>query len=117
MGVGFGIGFALGGVANVVGRGISDLVKHVKVSHRIDAIASEANTIANMSAKQKSLAIWEMIGMDNFSRNAYKGWTYEQIFNLLMTEATNVSAIYATNNLMRYIIYSAIVSSTMSGWY
>jgi hypothetical protein len=43
--------FALGGVANVVGRGISELVKHLKVSHRIDAIASEANTIANMSAK------------------------------------------------------------------
>ena len=109
--------FALGGVANVVGRGISELVKHLKVSHRIDAIASEANTIANMSAKQKSLTIWNMIGMDNFSRNAYKGWGYEQIFNLLMTEATNVSAIHATNNLMRYGIYSAIVSSAMSGWY
>ena len=111
------VAFALGGVANVAGRGISELVKHVKVSHRIDAIASEANTIANMSAKQKSLAIWEMIGMDKFSRNAYKGWGYEQIFNLLMTEATNVSAIHATNNLMRYSIYSAIVSSSMSGWY
>ena len=109
--------FALGGVANVAGRGISELVKYVKVSHRINAIASEANAIANMNAKQKSLAIWEMIGMDNFSRNAYKGWTYEQIFNLLMTEATNVSAIHATNNLMRYGIYSAIVSSSMSGWY
>ena len=51
--------FALGGVANVVGRGISDLVKHVKVSHRIDAIASEANTIANMSAKQYSMIYWK----------------------------------------------------------
>ena len=109
--------FALGGVANVVGRGVSDLVKYVKVSHQIDAIASEARTIANMSAKQKSLAIWEMVGMDNFSRNAYKSWTYDQIFDLLMTEATNVSAIHATNNLMRYGIYSAIVSSSMSGWY
>ena len=45
------VAFALGGVANVAGRGISELVKHVKVSHCIDAIASEANTIANMSAK------------------------------------------------------------------
>ena len=109
--------FALGGIANVVGRGISDLVKHIRVSHQINAIASEANIIANMSAKQKSLTIWNMIGMDNFSRNAYKNWGYEQIFDLLITEATNVSAIYATSNLLRYGIYSAIVSSLMSGWY
>ena len=38
---------------------------------------------------KKSLAIWEMIGMDNFSRNAYKSWGYDQILKLLMTETNN----------------------------
>ena len=39
-----------------------------------------------MSAKNKSLTIWNMIGTDNFSGNAFKRWGYDQIFNLLMLE-------------------------------
>ena len=70
-----------------------------------------------MSAKNKSLVIWNMIGVDNFTRNAFEGWGYDQIFSLLMTEATNQLSISATNNLLRYMVYSSIISSLGSGWF
>lgn len=70
-----------------------------------------------MSVKNKSLAIWNMMGSDNFSRNAFKSFGYDQIFNLLMTEASNQLAISAINNLLRFAIYSSMISSLTSGWY
>ena len=111
------IAFGIGGIANVIGRGISDIVKHVKVSKQINIISSKAQNIANMSAKNKSLAIWNMIGTDKFSRNLFKGWGYNQIFDLLMIEATTQLNISTTNNLARYMIYSSLFSSLLSGWF
>ena len=111
------LAFGIGGAANVIGRGISDVVKHIKVSKQIGAISNKAQSIANMSAKNKSLAIWNMVGTDNFSRNAFKSWGYDQIFNLLMTEGSNQLLINTTSNLTRYMVYSSIVSSLGSGWF
>ena len=65
----------------MIGRGASDIVKHIKVSKQIGAISNKAQSIASMSAKNKSLAIWNMVGADNFSRNAFKSWGYNQIFD------------------------------------
>ncbi len=111
------LAFCIGGIANVVGKGMSDIVKHIKVSKQINILSSKAQKIANMSAKKKSLKIWSMIGEDNFSRNSFKSWGYDQIFGLLKTEATNQMKITATKNLMRYAVYSSVVSSLGSGWY
>ncbi len=111
------LAFCIGGIANVVGKGMSDIVKHIKVSKQINILSSKAQKIANMSAKKKSLKIWSMIGEDNFSRNSFKSWGYDQIFGLLKTEATNQMKIAATKNLMRYTVYSSVVSSLGSGWY
>ena len=109
--------FGVGGVANVLGRGVSDLVKHFKVSAQMKPISYRAQTIANMNAKNKSLSIWNMIGTDNFSRNAYKGWGYDQILNLLMKEATNQMKLASAENLIRYMVYSSLISSLASGWF
>ena len=111
------LAFGIGGVAGVIGRGASDIVKHIKVSKQIGAISNKAQSIASMSAKNKSLAIWNMVGADNFSRNAFKSWGYNQIFNLLMTEGTNQLLINSTSNLTRYLVYSSLVSSLGSGWF
>lgn len=111
------LAFAIGGAANVIGRGISDVVKHIKVSKQIGAISNKAQSIANMSLKNKSLAIWNMIGTDNFTRNAFKSWGYDQIFNLLMTEGTNQLILDTTSNFFRYMVYSSIASSLGSGWF
>ena len=70
-----------------------------------------------MSAKNKSLTIWNMIGTDNFSRNAFKSWGYDQIFNLLMLEGSNQLSVNTTKNLTRYMVYSSVVSSLGSGWF
>ena len=70
-----------------------------------------------MSAKKKSLTIWKMMGMDNFSRNAYKSWGYDKILELLMTEVNNQLFINSANGLTRYIVYSTLISSLGSGWY
>ena len=67
-----------------------------------------------MSAKNKSLAIWNMVGADNFSRNAFKSWGYNQIFDLLMTEGTNQLLINSTRNLTRYLAYSSLILSLVS---
>ena len=109
--------FGLGGVASVAGRGLGDFVEYINVSKKVGAISAKAQSIASMSAKQKSLTIWNMVGMDNFTRNAFKGWGYEQIFDLLMLEATNQMAISSVMNLTRYSVYSALTSSLLSGWY
>ena len=111
------LAFGIGGVAGVIGRGASDIVKHIKVSKQIGAISNKAQSIASMSAKNKSLAIWNMVGADNFSRNAFKSWGYNQIFDLLMTEGTNQLLINSTSNLTRYLVYSSLVSSLGSGWF
>jgi len=111
------IAFGIGAVTNVFARGVSDIAKHFKVKKQINAIYSRASKIANMSSKKKSLEIWNLIGLDNFSRNAYKSWGVDQIYNLLIIEANNQISISATNNLLRYTIYSSIVSSLISGWY
>lgn len=58
----------------MIGRGASDILKHIKVSKQIGAISNKAQSIASMSAKNKSLAIWNMVGADNFIRNAFKSW-------------------------------------------
>lgn len=101
----------------MIGRGASDILKHIKVSKQIGAISNKAQSIASMSAKNKSLAIWNMVGADNFSRNAFKSWGYNQIFDLLMTEGTNKLLINSTSNLTRYLVYSSLVSSLGSGWF
>ena len=111
------IAFGIGAVTNVFARGVSDIAKHFKVKKQINAIYPRASKIANMSSKKKSLEIWNLIGLDNFSRNAYKSWGVDQIYNLLIIEANNQISISATNNLLRYTIYSSIVSSLISGWY
>ena len=111
------LAFGIGGVAGVIGRGASDIVKHIKVSKQIGAISNKAQSIASMSAKNKSLAIWNMVGADNFSRNAFKSWGYNQIFDLLMTEGTNQLLINSTSNLTRYLVYSSLISSLGSGWF
>lgn len=109
--------FLIGGTANVLGKGVTDIINKIKVGKNISVVANKANKIASMSSKKKSLAIWEMIGMDNFSRNAYKSWGYDQILELLMTEANNQLFINSANGLTRYIVYSALISSLGSGWY
>jgi hypothetical protein len=111
------IAFFLGGAANVFGKGISDLIQHFKVNKIVSNISNKAQSIANMGAKQKSLTIWNMIGVDNFTRNSYKSWGYDQIFNLLMTEASNQLQIIHIKNLTRYFVYSSTTSSLLSGWY
>lgn len=111
------LAFGLGGVANVFGRGLSDAIKHFKVSKQVDAISAKAHSISNMSAKRKSLTIWNMVGTDKFMRNAYKGWGYDQIFNLLMQQPATELAMYTVNNLVRYMVYSSVTSSILSGWY
>ena len=68
------LAFGIGGAANVFARGVTDVIKHIKVSKQISVISNKAQSIANMSAKNKSLTIWNMVGTDNFSRNAFKGW-------------------------------------------
>ena len=112
-----GMAFLIGGTANVFGKGVTDIINKIKVGKNISLVANKANKIASMSAKKKSLAIWEMIGMDNFSRNAYKSWGYDQILELLMTEANNQLFIHSANGLTSYIVYSALISSLGSGWY
>lgn len=112
-----GMAFLIGGTANVLGKGVTDIINKIKVGKNIFVVANKANKIASMSAKKKSLAIWEMIGMDNFSRNAYKSWGYDQILELLMTEANNQLFINSANGLTGYIVYSALISSLGSGWY
>ena len=107
----------LGGLANVFGRGAGDLIKTFKVGKVTSSISTRAQNIASMSAKRKSLTIWNMIGFDNATRNAYKSWGYDQIYDLLMTEASNQLRILHVENLKRYLIYSSIVSSFLSGWY
>ena len=79
----------IGETANVLGKSVKDIINKIKVGKNITVVADKANKIASMSAKKKSLAIWEMIGMDNFSKNAYKSWGYDQILELLMTETNN----------------------------
>ena len=59
------LAFGIGAVANVAARGVSDLVKHIKVSKQINAVRANANRIASMSSKKKSLEIWNLIGTDN----------------------------------------------------
>ena len=54
---------------------------------------------------------------DNFTRNAFKSWGYDQIFNLLMTEGTNQLILDTTSNFFRYMVYSSIASSLGSGWF
>ena len=70
-----------------------------------------------MSAKKKSLTIWNMLGTDKFMRNAYKGWGYDQIFELLMSQPAAELAMFTVNNLTRYMVYSSVTSSILSGWY
>ena len=91
--------------------------KHFKVSRQVDAISAKAHSIANMSVKRKSLTIWKMVGSDKFMRNAYKGWGYDQVFDLLMQQPTTELAMYTVNNLVRYMVYSSVTSSILSGWY
>ena len=111
------LAFGIGAVANVAARGVSDLVKHIKVSKQINAVRANANRIASMSSKKKSLEIWNLIGTDNLSRNAFKSWGAPEIFDLLITEASTQLQISSTNNLLRYAVYSSIISSVTSGWF
>ena len=112
-----GMAFLIGGTANVLGKGVSDIINKIKVGKNISVVSNEASRIASMSAKKKSLAIWEMIGTDNFSRNAFKSWGYDQILELLMTAASNQLFINSAKGLTRYVVYSALISSLDSGWY
>ena len=93
------------------------LIQYFKVNKIVSNISNRAQSIANMGSKQKSLTIWNMIGVDNFTRNSYKSWGYDQIFNLLMTEASNQLKIIHIKNLTRYFVYSSTTSSLLSGWY
>ena len=93
------------------------MIQHFKVNKIVSNISNKAQSIANMGSKQKSLTIWNMIGLDNFTRNSYKSWGYDQIFNLLMTEASNQLQIIHIKNLTRYFVYSSTTSSLLSGWY
>lgn len=111
------LSFAIGGFANVAAKGVSDYLKHIKISKQIECVRANANRIASMSAKNKSLEIWNLIGTDNFSRNAFKSWNVSDIFNLLITEASTKMQINSTKYLLRYVVYSSIVSSTTSGWF
>ncbi len=111
------LAFGLGGAANVIGRAATDFIQYIKAAKEIKAISADAMSIANMNAKHNSLAIWEMIGMNKFSRNAYKSWGYDEIFELLMMEATNLLRLSSTKNLTRYLVYSSMTSSLISGWY
>lgn len=108
--------FCIGGVANVAARGASDLIKSIKVKHEINAIRNNACRIASLSAKKKSLEIWNIIGADNFSRNAFKSWGIDDIFDLLISEASVQIRLNDTNSLLRYVIYSCIISCSLSGW-
>ena len=111
------IAFGIGAIANVVGRGFSDIIKNIKLNKQVGLVHSNATRIANMSLKKKSLEIWSLIGSDNFSRNAFKSWNANDIFELLMTEATTQLKINETKNLLRYAVYSSIISSLISGWF
>ena len=111
------LAFGIGGIANVVGRGITDVVKHIKISNRVNEIYSEASKIASLNSKNKSLAIWEMLGADSFSRNSFKSMDVDDIFLLLMSEGSRSLSISSLSNLTRYAIYSSIFSSLISGWF
>ena len=110
------LAFGIGGVANVVGRGLSDLAKHFKINRQIETIKLKANKIASMNAKNKSLSIWNLIGPDNYSRNAFKSWNATDIFNLLVSEANTQLSISGIDKMIRYTVYSSIISSLGSGW-
>ena len=112
------IAFTIGGLANVLAKGVTEIAKNIKVNKQvISKVRSDANKISNMSLKKKSLKIWDLIGMDNYSRNSFKTWNANDIFNLLVTEASVKPKINAIRNLMRYSVYSSIISSLASGWY
>ncbi len=112
------IAFTIGGLANVLAKGVTEIAKNIKINKQvISKVRSDANKISNMSLKKKSLKIWDLIGMDNYSRNSFKTWNANDIFNLLVTEASVQTKINAIRNLMRYSVYSSIISSLASGWY
>lgn len=100
-----GFAFAVGGVANVIARGVTEKIVNVK-----------ASKIFNQSNKAKSLAVQKLQGhplnmgakaLKGNMRNAFKGVTQKEIANLLMK----------ANPYLRLVIYSAISSSVLSGWY
>ncbi len=105
-------------ILNVLAKGVTEIAKNIKINKQvISKVRSDANKISNMSLKKKSLKIWDLIGMDNYSRNSFKTWNANDIFNLLVTEASVQTKINAIRNLMRYSVYSSIISSLASGWY
>jgi len=111
------ISFAIGGVANVIGKGASDVIKKIRIDKQVSVISNKASRIASMSSKNRSLEIWNLIGTDNSTRNAFKSWGYNEVFSLLMTEGTNQLSLISTSRLTRFVIYSSIVSSSGSGWF
>ena len=93
-------GILVGGFANVVARGISDLI-----------LSRQTSKIMNMPRKAKSLAIQEIQGkmgvpgaLKGVMRNSYKNYTRAQVGKLL----------FESNPWIKYGIYSGINSAWMS---
>ena len=69
-----------------------------------DVLDSEKNLVVDLGCGTGTLTSalyqkgYDMIGVDNFTRNSYKSWGYDQIFNLLMTEASNQLQIIHIKN-------------------
>ena len=105
------LAFLIGGTANILGKFVSDQIKY------FDAVEIKARSISKMSAKKKSLAIWKMLGTDKSMRNAYKDWTYELIFDVVLEQPMSQHFISSLNDLSRYMLYSSLTSTLCSGWY
>ena len=103
--------FLIGGAANIFGKWVSDQIKY------FDAVEIKARSISKMGAKKKSLAIWKMLGTDKSMRNAYKDWTYELIFDVVLEQPISQHLISGLNDLSKYVVYSSITSTLCSGWY
>lgn len=100
-----GLAFAIGGFANVLGRGVAEKISNIK-----------ASKIFNQSKKAKSLAVQKLQGhplnmgpkaLKGNMVNAFKGTSMEEIVALLMN----------ADPFLRLGIYSGVVSSLLSGWY
>jgi RHS repeat-associated protein len=103
--------FLIGGAANIFGKWVSDQIKY------FDAVEIKARSISKMGAKKKSLAIWKMLGTDKSMRNAYKDWTYELIFDVVLEQPISQHLISGLNDLSKYMVYSSLTSTLCSGWY
>ena len=99
------LAFGIGAIANVAAYGISNKFANIK-----------AGKIFDQGNKAKSLAVQKLQGhtlnlgskaLKGSLRNAFKQTSQKEIQKLLMNASTR----------FRYGVYSAIFSSTMSGWY